>query len=162
MYKRILVVVDSDPARRAAVRHGVALASVHGAELVFFTVLPRYVMPVAEMPAMGLASPHEFQRAAMASAHRILAAAAAFADKAGVRSTAVVDAGPDDAGCIVEAARKKKCGLIVLEASGDNAVMRILSGSAVPGLITRAPVPVLVVPRRSPPKSGSKSARRSA
>lgn len=41
MCKRILIVVDPRPVARAAVAEGVLAAQAHGAELVFFTVMPR-------------------------------------------------------------------------------------------------------------------------
>ena len=155
MYKRILIVVGSGPTHRAAVTEGVELAKVDGAEAVFFSVLPRYVMPVTEMPMIGLPSPAEFHREATANTQRVLAAAAVVADKAGVTSKTAVGAGADDADCIIETAKKKRCGLIVVASAGRNAVMRILSGSVIPGLITRSTIPVLIV-RQQEPKAGAK------
>ena len=43
-----------------------------------------------------------------------------------------------------QAAVRHHCDLIVVATEGRNAVMRILSGSVLPGLITAATVPVLV------------------
>lgn len=155
MYKRILIVVGSGPTHRAAVTEGVELAKVDGAEAVFFSVLPRYVMPVTEMPMIGLPSPAEFHREATANTQRVLAAAAVVADKAGVTSKTAVGADADDADCIIETAKKKRCGLIVVASAGRNAVMRILSGSVIPGLITHSTIPVLIV-RQQEPKAGAK------
>ena len=150
MYKKILIVVGAGPTSRAAVSEGVALAKVHDAEALFFSVLPRYVVPVADMPFIGMPSPEDFQRDATASAERLLAAATVLADKAGVRSKHALGAGFDDAECIVEAARKRRCSLIVVASAGSNAVMRLLSGSVIPGLITQSTIPVLVVRQPSP------------
>lgn len=149
MYKKILIVVASSPASRAAVVEGVALAKAQDAEALFFTVLPRYVVPVADMPMAGMLAPDDFRREATVNAQRYLAAATVVADKAGVRSKHGVGAGPDDAECIVEAARKRRCGLIVVASSGRNAVMRLLAGSVIPGLITHSTIPVLVVRQAS-------------
>ncbi|MDP1690824.1 MAG: universal stress protein [Burkholderiaceae bacterium] len=145
MYKKILIVVTSNPASRAAVVEGVALAKAHNAEALFFSVLPRYIVPVADMPMVGMLTPDEFRREATVNAQRYLAAATVVADKAGLRSKHAVGAGPDDAKCIVEAARKRRSGLIVVASSGRNAVMRLLAGSVIPGLITHSTIPVLVV-----------------
>jgi nucleotide-binding universal stress UspA family protein len=150
VYKRILIVVTSSPTSRAAVVEGVALAKAHDAEVLFYSVLPRYVVPVADMPMVGMLSPDEFQREATVNAQRHLAAATVVADRAGVRSKHAVGAGPDDAECIVEAARKRRCGLIVVASSGSNAVMRLLAGSVIPGLITHSTIAVLVVRQGSP------------
>lgn len=108
MYKRILIVVTSSPASRAAVVEGVALAKKHNAEAVFSSFLPRYVVAVADMPMVGTLSPDEIQREAMVNAQRYLAAATVVADKAGVRSKHAVGAGQDDAEYIVEGARKRR------------------------------------------------------
>lgn len=155
MYKRILIVVGRGPTHRAAVMEGVELARVHDAEAVFFAVLPRYVMPLTEMPMIGMPTPEDFQRDSANHAQRILAAATVVAHKAGVRSKSAIGAGADDAECIIEAAKKKRCGLIVVASAGRNAVMRILSGSAIPGLITHSTIPVLVV-RQQEPKPDAK------
>ena len=144
MYKRILVVVDAVPPR-AAVTEGIRLAAAHGAELVFFCVLPHYVIPVTDFPLVGMPGADEFYRDARKDADRKLAAAAALAERAGVRSTHAVGSDEDDAQCIVDAARRRRCSLIVAGTAGRNAVMRLIGGSVIPGLITRSPLPVLVV-----------------
>ncbi len=145
MYRRILIVVAPAPTTRAAVIEGVALAKSQTAEVFFFSVLPRYVVPVADMPLLGMPSPADFQREATGIAGRHLAAASVVADKAGVRHRHAVGAGADDAECIVDAALKHHCDLIVIASAGRNAVMRLISGSAIPGLITQSPIPILVV-----------------
>ena len=144
MYKRILIVVGAGQTSRAAIAEGVSLAKVHDAEVLFFSVLPRYVVPVVDMPMLGVPSPDAFQREAHATAERLLTAAALVADKAGVRHRHAVGSGVDDAECIVDAARKRRCSLIVVASAGSNAVMRLLTGSVIPGLITHSPIPVLV------------------
>jgi fructose/tagatose bisphosphate aldolase len=50
----------------------------------------------------------------------------------------------DDAKAIVTAAQKRRCDLIVVGSEGRNAVLRLMMGSVIPGLITAAPVPVLI------------------
>ena len=159
MFKRILIVVGAGPTSRTAVSAGVALAQVHDAEALFFSVLPRYIVPVADMPMIGMPSPEEYQRDVTRNAERFLAAATVVADKAGVRSKYAVGAGFDDAECIVEAARKRRCDVIVVASAGRNAVMRLLSGSVIPGLITLSTLPVLVV-RQAP--AGAKVKRLAA
>jgi len=148
MYKRILIVVDHRPVSQAAVKEGTALAKSHQAELVFFTVLPRYSVPVADTPPFPMVAPHEFELAAKASAKKWLAAATAVADKAGVSSRSATGSGEDDSHCIVDAARRRRCDLIVVATEGRNALLRLLTGSVIPGLITAAPMPVLVCKER--------------
>ncbi len=152
MYDRILIVVDDRAVSRTAVKEGISLARVTGAELLFFTVLPRYVIPVADVPPIALDSPVEFEREARARAERLLAGAQALATRVHVRNSALVGSGDDDAECIAEMASREQCDAIVVASEGRNAVMRLLTGSVVPGLITASPVPVLVCkPRQKLP-----------
>lgn len=150
MYTRILAVVDKRPEARAAVIEATALAQAQGAELVFFTALPRYTLPIADMPEFVDVSPQQFEREARAEAERLLAGATAVADKAGVRSRTVCGGGDDAAEAIIEVARRRRCELIVVTSEGRNAVLRLLAGSVIPGLITASPVPVLVCKPRHP------------
>jgi nucleotide-binding universal stress UspA family protein len=148
MYKRIMVVVDTRPVARAAVLEGIALAKAHRAEMVFFSVLPRYLVPMADMPMFADVSPKQFEREAKASADRLLTSATAMAHKAGIHSRAATGLGEDPAKVIVEAARRRRCDLIVVASEGRNALLRLLTGSVIPGLITEAPMPVLVCKQR--------------
>lgn len=144
MFKRVLIVVDQRAVSRAAVKEGTALAHSHDAEVVFLYVLPRFSVPVADMPPFLPTSPQEFHQAAKAGAEKVLKAATATAEKAGVLSRTAMVSGDDDARVIVEAARKRRCDLIVLASEGRNALLRLLTGSVIPGVITASPLPVLV------------------
>lgn len=155
MYKRILIVVDPRPVARSAVAEGVAMARAHGAEALFFSVLPRYSVPVTDAPPFVMESPQEFQQAAKANGERMLAAATVVADRAGVKSRTALGSGTDDAECIVEAARKRRCDMIVVASEGRNALLRLLMGSVIPGLITASPVPVLICKQRPRAKVGA-------
>jgi nucleotide-binding universal stress UspA family protein len=95
------------------------------------------------------------------------AAATVVADEAGVRSRTVVGAGVDDADCIFDEVRQRRCGLIVVGSMGRNAVLRLLTGSVIPGLITVSTIPVLIVRERggiegSQERCGGADAARSA
>lgn len=157
MYKRILIVAPHGAARPAVVTEGVKLAKVHEAEVIFLTLLPHYVVPVAEMAVSAVPGPAEFQRAAMATANRLLAAATVVADKAGVRSRTVVGTGVDEAERIFEEARRRRCGLIVVGSIGRNAILRLLTGSVIPGLITVSTIPVLIIRERGAASKAAKS-----
>lgn len=144
MYQRILVVVEDGHASNAAIAEGIALARVHSAEVLFCHVLPTYHAPVIEMPPVPLMSPDRFEQEARRKGSALLAAATEAAAAAGVRSSQFVLTGPDAVECISSAATQRQCSLIVVASTGWNAVMRLLTGSVIPGLITRACVPVLV------------------
>lgn len=144
MYKRILIVVDPRQVSRAATQEGLRLAKIHSSEVTFVTVLPRYPLPIAEAPFLEAGSQREFEQAAKANADKLLSAARDAADKADVMSHGVVGRGEDAAASIVEAARKRRCEMIVVASEGRNALLRLLTGSVIPGLITASPVPVLI------------------
>lgn len=144
MYKKLLVLVDDREVTQSAIRQAIEMARVHRADILFFCILPRYVVPTFDaLPAMAL-SPEEFQSQANDHAHTLLVAASELAEQAGVQSFRAMGSGGDDVQCICDMARNRHCDLIVVATDGDNAVMRILSGSIIPGLITAATVPVLV------------------
>lgn len=150
MFKRILVIVEVDGS--AVARAGaVALALQHNAELVFFSLLPRYPVPVADAPLITPMSNEEFDQQARQAAVKLLDTAVREAENQGVMSRAAIGAGDDDIGCIVEAALKRHCDLIVAAGDGRNAVMRLITGSLIPGLITRSPVPLLIIDAGHPP-----------
>lgn len=146
MYPRILVFVDTDSRSRHAVEEAVAFAHRSGADIVFSTVLPAYPMTTPELALSVTLSPEEFMHQAIDDAKRRLASAVAVAAQAGVHATSDIGTGTSDVDNLLDAARAHDCGLIVVSSSGHNAVMRLLSGSVIPGLITRTTVPVLVLP----------------
>lgn len=145
MYRRILVVVTDQPESQAAVREGIGLAQVHGAELLFFSALPNYAGPVVDlMPALPSSVTEEAEREIRRHAERQLSEARLKADASGVRSQTLVAVGTDPVTFITATARDRLCDLIVVGTEPRNALMRILTGSVIPGLITQAKVPVLV------------------
>jgi nucleotide-binding universal stress UspA family protein len=131
MYKKILVVVDEREISQSAIDQGIALARVHRADILFFYVLPE-------------GTPEEFQRQSSEQASQRLAAASAQAERAGVHSHRAMGTGTDDAHCVAEAATQRHCDLIVVATEEKNAVVRLLTGSIVPGLISAATVPLLI------------------
>lgn len=144
MYRKILVIVDERVATQSAIQQAIEIAKVHRADLLFFYVLPRYVFASADMLPVVALSPEEFQSQANDRAHTMLVAASKQAEQAGVQSFRAMGSGSDDVQCICDMARMRHCDLIVVATDGHNAVMRILSGSVIPGLITAATVPILI------------------
>ncbi|MDZ7936858.1 MAG: universal stress protein [Rhodoferax sp.] len=144
MYKKILVVVDEREVSQSAIGQGIALARVHRADLLFFYVLPRYVFPSVDMVPVAEVTPDDFQRDSSQHASQRLAAASALAERAGVHSHRAMGSGPDDAHCVAEAATQRHCDLIVVATEEKNAVIRLLTGSIIPGLISAATVPLLI------------------
>lgn len=148
MYRRIMVVVDDRPGAAAAILEGTALAQAHAAEVLFFFLLRSPALAISGSPPLPVPAPAEVDAAVRAHADRVLAAAEDFAERAGVMSRSATGHGDDGVRCIVDAAQRRRCDLIAATAEDRNAVVRLLSGSLVPGLITCSPVPVLVCKER--------------
>jgi nucleotide-binding universal stress UspA family protein len=147
MYKRILIVLDPPEVSRAAMQEGMRLAAVHGSEVIFFTMLPNYPL-VGDFPMYDSVSMREFDMASKAQADRLLAAARVAADKSGVTARYSTGRG-DPVKAAVDAIKRLRADLAVVPSEGRNALLRLLTGSIIPGLITLSPVPVLVVKDRA-------------
>ncbi len=155
MYRRILIVVAVRPEARTAVREGVELARVHGAEVRFVCIVPQTVGPVVEMtPLMPMAAVEVSEQETRRLAESALDDARVQATRAGVACQTVATLDGDAVRFITTVAREQQCDLVVATAEPRNALLRLLSGSVVPGLITQTSVPVLVC-HEAPPEGGT-------
>ncbi len=144
MVRKILVVVDDRPVTQSAIDHAIEMAQTHRADIFFFGVLPHYDYPAVDMLPVADISVEGLQAKAAAEASRLLAAASAWAERCGVHSHRATAMAGDAAHAVADAAIKRHCDLIVVGNEDHNAVVRLLNGSIVPGLISKATVPVLV------------------
>ena len=144
MYKNFLIVVDEGAVARAAMQEGLELARTHAARVVFFHVLPNYVMPIADAPPLVYMSPEEHRKDVERLAKRLLASAAAQAKRLGIESTGAVGSHSDAATCIANAALERHCDLIVIGSHGRSPMQRLIFGSIVTRLIQLSAVPLLV------------------
>ncbi|MEB3184337.1 MAG: universal stress protein [Cyanobacteriota bacterium] len=145
-YRHLLVPTDGSDLSLAAVQQAVDLARPLGARLTVFHVQSNF--PISLVGVGELVDPHTVEALVAAGRHdaeRILAAAAAVAEAAGVacdRDT-VVHALPYAA--IVEAAGRHGADLIVMASHGRRGLEGILLGSETHRVLTHSPCPVLVV-----------------
>jgi nucleotide-binding universal stress UspA family protein len=146
LYKKILVLVDDRLVSQSAITQAIDMAQTHHAELVFYYLLPRYSFTTFDMLAPVALTPEEFQSQANDQGQTLLNAASQLAERAGLQSSRAIGAASDDSKSVGDMATLRDCDLIVVGADGQNAVMRILSGSIIPGLITAATVPILICP----------------
>jgi nucleotide-binding universal stress UspA family protein len=144
MQKKILVVVDDRVVTQSAIRQAIELAKEIRAVIHFFYVLPVQVISGFDIFPVSELSPQEFKNQATAHADEMLDAACELAGLSGIQSFCSIGSDTDHAHCVSIAAEKKNCQLIVVGTEGKNAMLRILNGSIVPGLISVASVPVLV------------------
>ena len=151
MFKKIMVLLDEHPPAQLAIQTGVEIASVHRAEVAYLYVPPAYTFPVVDMPGGGMAAfashtAEQFEQQVQTTASKLLKAAQDVAHAAGIGSKcsmAPSDATVDD---VVQATATLGCDLVVIAAPGSNAVVRLLTGNLIPGLISRSTIPVLVCP----------------
>lgn len=144
MVRKILVVVDNRPVTQSAIDQAIEMAQVHRADIFFFGVPPHYDYPAVDMLPVADVSAEAFQAKAAEETSRLLASASAWAERCGVHSHRATSTAGDAALAVADAAIKRNCDLIVVGTEDHNAVVRLLNGSIVPGLISKATVPVLV------------------
>ena len=151
MYERILIVIDEEATSGHALDEGLALAQTHDSAVVLLGVLPPAGgAAVGDLPVMGVVGYADLAPQVRQDAERRLQAADESARHAGVRVQTRITDGLDPVDCIAQTAEAMRCDLIVVGSAGQNAVMRLLTGSVIPGLITRASMPVLVCRACSP------------
>lgn len=144
MYRKILVVVDDRVVTQSAIRQAIVMAQVHRADIHFLYVLPTYFFTSLDITSANNPSPEVFEKEAKEHAASMLAAATDLAESSGVHSFSSIGSDSDTARYVADIAEHQHCDLIVVGTEGRNAVMRLLNGSIVPGLISRASVPVLI------------------
>jgi nucleotide-binding universal stress UspA family protein len=79
------------------------------------------------------------------AANKVLAAAKASADKMGIEAETLHVPNSLPADAIIETAQAKHCSLIAMSSHGRRGLGRILLGSQTSEVLSRSPVPVLVV-----------------
>jgi nucleotide-binding universal stress UspA family protein len=146
VFKHLLIVVECREGAWSAVVQGLALALRHEATVTLALAVPHSAAVMVDMPGMpvlgGDASSLEVarygQQAMLRAKHE--------ADRLGVQSrTECIDfAGLPSA--LAVRARAVGADVIVMACEPVNAVVRLVTGSLVPGVLTASSVPVLVCP----------------
>jgi len=146
MYKHILIATDGSDVAQKGVDHGLSLAKALGGRVTVVTVTERFPAYVGGAGWIPSATEMEaYDTGQTEAAGVVLAAVKAAADKMGVEAETlhVPNALPADA--IIEVARARHCSLIVMSSHGRRGLERALLGSQTSEVLTRSPVPVLVV-----------------
>jgi nucleotide-binding universal stress UspA family protein len=145
MFKKILLPTDGSPVSRKAVKQGVALAKSIGAKVVgFFSPEDYRVLMYSEYIPPSLLSEEEFEAQAKKAADKHLGPVEKTAKEAGVPYEGFYLAGIAPWEAIIEAARKKKCDLIVMGSHGRSGLAALVLGSQTTKVLTHSKVPVLV------------------
>jgi nucleotide-binding universal stress UspA family protein len=136
---RIVIATDGSDGAWAAVEAGIEIAHEAGAEVTFVAVRPH---------VSGLLGDRLYQQHLTGQLRQVRAAidrAAAEAARAGVPCDSDILEG-DAVERICEATRAWKADLLVVGSRGHGAVASALLGSVSRALLTRSPVPVMVIP----------------
>lgn len=147
MYRNILIATDGSDLASKAVDHGVMLAKGIGASVIFVTVTEfGSAIEMAAESSRGISNPMEkYEEMALKSAQKILAAAKASAQGAGIECETlhVPDSAPAEG--IIATANEKGCDLIVMASHGRRGLNRLVLGSETVEVLAYSKVPVLVL-----------------
>jgi nucleotide-binding universal stress UspA family protein len=147
MYKKILISTDGSKFGTKAVSHGVNLAKSVGASVTIITTTEMWsAVDMAKAARSGSANPIDaYEKAAADAAKKILSAAQAVAEKAGVKADTVHISDQHPADAIIKTAAAKKSNLIIVGSHGRRGIEKVLMGSVASQVITYSDIPVLVV-----------------
>jgi nucleotide-binding universal stress UspA family protein len=144
MYKCILLPTDGTEFCERAIRHGIALARLVQAKVVGVTVthplhsaVPRSLIP------KNLAG--VIHGETVKAADEMLAVVERLAREAGVQVETLRLNNDHPWEAIVQAAKDKRCDLIVMASHGRRGVSAVVLGSETQKVLTHSSIPVLVV-----------------
>ena len=145
MFKHILMPTDGSEHSERAVKRGIELAKLCGAEVTGIHVVQDFrLMSAADEWISDAVMDERVQEESHQRAARFLAFVQESADAAGVRCSTVVatNAHPYDA--IVDTANRRGCDLIIMTARNRRGLASLVMGSEASRVLHRASIPVLV------------------
>lgn len=146
MYRRILVPTDGSTLSGKAVTHALALAKATGANVTAFYAAPPYPVPVYAHGVLDdAAASEQYVESAAREAQRILAPIERKAARAEVSCELLHAVSDAPWKAILDAARTRKCDVIVMASHGRRGMAALLLGSETSKVLTHAKVPVIVV-----------------
>jgi nucleotide-binding universal stress UspA family protein len=146
MYKRILVATDGSELSAKAVEHAIALAKVHGSELVALKVTHLQIDDHWDGQIMNDAAAKARQLKAWSeNSQAVVDGVKAAAEAAGVTATAITENSNYIADTIIATARTQACDLVVMASHGRRGLARVLIGSETQHVLTHSHIPVLVL-----------------
>lgn len=146
MFKRTLLVLEPGSHPDAMIQASLAMARPRLAEIVIFTPLKHPRMPASDLPDPVMAAQWDTRDDERQLVDHLQVQAQQTADAQGLLARSVRATGGDPVRSIIDAAHANHCDVIVATSERSNAVVRLLSGSLIPGLVTASPIPVMVCP----------------
>jgi nucleotide-binding universal stress UspA family protein len=145
MFKHILIPTDGSPVAAKAVKAGVALAKDMGARITGYyalEALPQVFYGDSYIVDQRMVA--EYERAARETGAKYLRKIEAAAEKAGVAFAPLMSKAAAPYIGIVEAAKKRKCDVIVISSHGRGGVAGLVLGSVTQKVLSHSKIPVLV------------------
>jgi len=143
MFRNILLPTDGSPLSEAAILKGIQFAKTLNARVTGFCVIPKLRYSSFEW---DLAPEFKKQAAAsvQAQVNKYLLAIEKAAKEAGVTCETAQEKSDQPYEAIIEAAKKRKCDLIIMASHGRRGVQGLLLGSETQKVLTHSKIPVLV------------------
>lgn len=146
MYKHILIATDGSELAAKGLEQGLQLAAALDAEVTILNASERWAPMDTGVVWTGSAGVlDEYRIHARNESEALLAAASERATQRDVRHQTLYVAESHPADAIVEAATERAVDLIVMASHGRRGLDRLLIGSQTNTVVSRSPVPVLVV-----------------
>lgn len=146
MFKRILIPTDGSTLSKRAVKKGIQFAkSMNAAVVGFYSPEDYQTVLYSEYVPPNLLSRKEFEAHAKEVAQKHLAFVERAARAAGVSFEGFYAASVTPWSAIVEAAKRRKCDLILMGSHGRGGVAGFLLGSQTTKVLTHTKIPVLVL-----------------
>jgi nucleotide-binding universal stress UspA family protein len=144
MYKHILVPTDGSPLSLKAARAAAKLAAKLKAKITALYVIPPFMPRTTSEDIVYRAaySIHDYEKGMRKTADKALARVVATANGSSCDTMARFHVHPWEA--IIEAARSRKCDLIVMASHGRRGLAGLLLGSETQKVLTHSKTPVLV------------------
>ena len=142
MYKKILMPTDGSPSSELAIKQGLELAKLTGAEVTFLHTLEN-PLAAGYVAAANMAYSAELYEDLRNSANQLLEHVVAMALEKGVTAKGVLVEDVDPVQAIHEA--EKDHDLVVMGTHGRRGFNRWMFGSVAEGALRRSTVPYLVV-----------------
>lgn len=144
--KRILVAVDGSEGSDRAVDYAAQQAKNDGADLLIVNVIGGYGLPDNMLKAFSQASNEWLQEVLASASAATLTSARERARDVGLGMIQMESRVGDIAQTIIDIAREKEAGVIVVGKRGNSRIAGLLLGSVSQKLASLAPVPVTIVP----------------
>lgn len=145
MYQHVLISTDGSEVAQKGVDHGLALAKAIGAKATIIMVAESLMPYVGADGGMSASAYLDYAAVQRTAAANVLEEAKAAADRAGVEAETVCPENVPPAEAIIETAKARNCGLVVMSSHGRRGLRRLILGSVTSEVLASSPVPVLVV-----------------